>query len=74
MPAPVYRKYISSVVHDNYRIRRILREDVRKLRTELKCGKYVFIARPAITDAPHAAVTREIRKLLSRAKLLKEDM
>ena len=55
------------------RIRRILREDARKMRAEMKCGKYVFIARTAIADAPHEAVTREVRRLLTRAKLLKED-
>ena len=57
------------------RVRRILREDARRLRAELKCGRYVFIARQGIVDAPHEAVTREMRRLLSRAKLLKnEDM
>lgn len=56
------------------RIRRCLREDLRKMRTELKCGKYIFIARPSVKEIAHAAMTREIRNLLSRAKLLKEDM
>ena len=56
------------------RIRRYMREDVRKMRTEMKCGRYIFIARPALKDLPHDALTREIRNLLSRAKLLKEDM
>jgi len=55
------------------RVRRILREDARRLRAELKCGKYVFIARQGIVDAPHEAVTREMRRLLSRAKLLKDE-
>ena len=55
------------------RVRRILREDVRKLRADMKCGKYVFVARAAIVDVPHEALTREVRRLLSRAKLLKED-
>ncbi len=55
------------------RIRRILREDARRMRAEMKCGKYIFVARPAIVDAPHAALTREMRRLLSRAKLLKEE-
>ena len=56
------------------RIRRILREDARKMRAEMKCGKYVFIARTGIVNAPHAAITREMRSVLTRAKLLKEDM
>ena len=53
------------------RIRRCLREDVRRMRGRMKCGRYVFIARPSIVDVPHAAVTRELEKLLTRAKLLK---
>ena len=55
------------------RIRRFLREDVRKMRTEMKCGKYIFVARPAIRDVSHEALTRELRNLLRRAKLLKEE-
>ena len=56
------------------RIRRFLREDVRKMRAELKCGKYIFIARPALKTVPHEELTRELRSLLARAKLVKEDM
>ena len=56
------------------RIRRFLREDVRKMRAELKCGKYIFIARPALKSVPHEELTRELRSLLARAKLVKEDM
>ena len=55
------------------RVRRCLREDVRRLRRRMKCGKYVFIARPSIAQAPHEALTRELNRLLSRAKLLKEE-
>ena len=55
------------------RVRRCLREDIRRMRTELKCGRYVFIARPSITEASHDAVTRELRRLLARANLLRED-
>ena len=55
------------------RIRRWLREDVRRLRPWMKCGRYVFIARAGIAQAPHDAVTRELKKLLERAKLLKEE-
>ena len=54
------------------RIRRCLREDVRRLRTRMKCGSYVFIARTSIVNEPHAAVTRELYKLLERAKLLRQ--
>ena len=55
------------------RIRRYMREDVRKMRTTLKCGKYIFIARPALKTVPHEELTRELRSLLARAKLVKED-
>lgn len=55
------------------RIRRWMREDVRRLRAEMKCGKYIFIARPSVREVPHEALTREMRKLLIRAKLLKEE-
>lgn len=54
------------------RVRRCLREDVRRMRARMKCGRYVFIARASIVGEPHAAVTRELEKLLERAKLLKE--
>lgn len=56
------------------RIRRCMREDVRKMRTRLKCGKYIFIARPALKMVPHEELTREMQALLSSAKLIKEDM
>ena len=56
------------------RIRRFLREDVRRMRTQLKCGKYIFIARPALKSVPHDELTRELQNLLQRAKLVKEDM
>ena len=55
------------------RIRRCLREDVRRLRERMKCGRYVFIARTTIVDVPHAVVTRELTRLLDRAKLLKDN-
>ena len=56
------------------RIRRCLREDVRLMRTEVKSGKYIFVARPSAKNVSHETLTREIRQLLSKAKLLKEDM
>lgn len=55
------------------RIRRWMREDVRKMRTRLKCGKYIFVARPSAKDVPHEALTHEMEKLLLRAKLLREE-
>ena len=55
------------------RIRRYLREDVRRLREQLKTGKYIFIARPALRMAAHEELSRELVHLLRRAKLMKED-
>ena len=56
------------------RIRRYMREDVRLMRTNLKCGKYIFIARPALKTVPHAELTREMSAVLRRAKLFREDV
>ena len=56
------------------RVRRWLREDVRRLRAGMKCGKYIFVARPGIARVSHEAVTQEIGRLLAHARLLKEDM
>ena len=55
------------------RIRRILREDVRRMRGRLKCGKYILVARTSIVHVPHMEITQEVRSLLARAKLLKEE-
>ena len=55
------------------RIRRWMREDVRMIRARMKCGKYIFVARPSLKDVSHEALTRELRSLLTRAKLLKEE-
>ena len=56
------------------RIRRCMREDVRRMRTQLKCGKYIFVARPALKSVPHEELSQEMLSLLRRAKLIKEDM
>ena len=55
------------------RIRRCLREDVRRLRFRMKRGRYVFIARQGIAGVRHDALTRELERLLERADLLKEE-
>ncbi len=54
------------------RVRRWMREDVRRIRAQMKCGKYVFVARPSASKVEHAALTRELHSLLARAKLLRE--
>ena len=55
------------------RLRRWMREDVRKLRAQMKCGKYILVARPSLKDVSHEALTRELHSLLVRAKALKEE-
>ena len=55
------------------RIRRFMREDVRRMRAQLKSGKYIFVARPALKNVPHSDLTRELNAVLRRAKLFKED-
>ncbi len=55
------------------RIRRYMREDVRKIRAHMKGGKYIFVARPSASNARHELLTREMHSVLSRAKLLDED-
>lgn len=56
------------------RIRRWMREDVRKIRARMKCGKYVFIARPSLKDVSHDALMHELQALLVRAKALKDEV
>ena len=55
------------------RVRRWLREDVRRLRPSLKCGKYVLIARQGIANVGHDALSRELKRLLNKSGLLKEE-
>ena len=67
----VSSKVVNAVTRN--RIRRYMREDVRKMRPQMKCSKYIFVARPSLKEVPHEAVARELHALLQRAKLLRED-
>ena len=51
------------------RVRRIMREDWRILRPELKPGKYIFVARTGSAETPHEKLTAEMRYLLHKADL-----
>lgn len=53
-------------------LRRIMREDIRKMLRTLKNGRYIFVARPSARDAAHDILTAEITSLLGRAKLFRE--
>jgi len=54
------------------RIRRIMREEARKMRLDWKGGRYIFVARPCIVDQTHGAISREISSVIKRAGLLKD--
>jgi ribonuclease P protein component, eubacterial len=55
------------------RLRRWMREDIRRIRPRMKCGRYIFVARPSMKDMEHAALTAELLRVLERAKLLREE-
>ena len=54
-------------------IRRILREDVRKMLTGMKAGRYVFVARPSARNIAHEKLTTELTGVIRRAGLFRED-
>ena len=54
------------------RIRRMMYEDFRHIRPEIRTGRYVFSARTGAADATHDQLTREMRYLLGRAGLIKD--
>ena len=55
------------------RIKRILREEFRHIRSGLVMGKYVFVARIGAADASHDTLSGEMKSLLNRADLFKRD-
>ena len=64
-------KKVGNAVTRN-RIRRWLREDIRRIRPLIKCGRYIVIARPTASAASHETVSGNVQTLLARAKALKE--
>lgn len=52
------------------RIKRILRETVRRLRPCLAGGDYVVVARPAAARASHAQIAQALMRLLRKAGAL----
>ena len=55
------------------RLRRWMHEDFRMLRPGLKPGTFVFAARSAAAHTGHRAMGEEMRRLLTRAALFKEE-
>ena len=53
-------------------LRRIMREDIRKMLRSMKNGRYIFVARPSAKGVEHERLTAQIVSLLTRAKLFRE--
>ena len=53
-------------------LRRIMREDVRKIIPTMKNGRYIFVARPSANGIAHEVLTDEIMSVLKRAGLFRE--
>lgn len=53
-------------------IRRLMREDVRKILSTMKDGRYIFVARPSAKGTAHEKLTGEIMSVLRRAGLIAE--
>lgn len=56
------------------RVRRMLREDARRLLPKLKNGRYIFVARPSAANAAHEALTRDMIHAIEKAKLFKAEI
>ena len=54
------------------RIRRFMREDIRKRIYAMKNGRYIFVARPSAKEISHERLTSELGAVLNRAGLIKE--
>lgn len=54
------------------RLRRLMREDIRKILYTMKNGRYVFVARPSARDISHESLTAELSSVLYRAGLFKD--
>lgn len=53
-------------------LRRLMREDVRKILHTMKNGRYVFVARPSAKGIAHEKLTGEMNSVLRRAGLFRE--
>ena len=53
------------------RLRRLMREDIRKILYTMKNGRYIFVARPSAREITHARLTAELDAVLSRAGLIR---
>ena len=59
---------VGNAVNRN-RLRRYFKEDFRIIRSHVKTGKYVFVARQSAKDAPHSVLTSHMKALFARAGL-----
>lgn len=53
-------------------LRRLMREDVRKMLHTMKYGRYIFVARPSAKGIAHEKLTQEITHVVERAGLFRE--
>ena len=54
-------------------LRRLMREDVRKILSTMKSGRYIFVARPCAKGIAHEKLTGEITGVIRRAGLFREE-
>ena len=55
------------------RLRRYFKEDFRIIRSRMKEGRYVFVARQSARETPHAILTSHMSSLVKRAGLFREE-
>ena len=69
----VSTKHVGKIVRRN-RLKRILKEEIRRLWKDLRGGVDVVIqARPGVGDIPSPEIRGELMGLLKRTNLLKDD-
>ena len=67
---------ISSKVGDavtRNRLKRYFKEDFRRLKPDVAPGRYIFVARTSAAQKSHRELSGEMTKLLSKAKLYRNE-
>jgi len=65
-------KKLGNAVKRN-RAKRRLRALFCEYSNSLKDGTYIFVAKPGLFESSHQQLKKEFKKVLSRAKMFKED-
>ena len=66
-------KKVGNAVTRN-RVRRWMREDIRRMQARLRRGRYIFIARPTAGECAHSVITEDVLTALGKAGMLKDDL